>query len=151
MTSPTHEEARQAVPVPLGRPGSATVVLKKKEDEGEWAGTYLHDDKVSTMTLSGSGTSLTGTQDWKNGDRHGHNTITSCQVTGQTAKCDWRGTYEGDPDKSGERHGTVEMTLSGKTVSGRYNEDEPNFHWNVPAYPSAMHKGAVWPFTCTKK
>jgi hypothetical protein len=117
-----------------------------------WAGTYASKSSgaASTVTVSGSGGSLTATEHWKAGPRYGSNTWHNCKVSGNTAKCDWTGTYEGDPDKFGHRRGTLEARLSGNTISGAYYEDEPTFDWHVAPYPSAMHKGAVWPFTLTR-
>jgi hypothetical protein len=113
-----------------------------------WSGTYtrqLSDGGSVVINLSGNGDSLSGTEHWTTGKIHGTNTWTNCKVSGTTAKCDWTGTYEGDPDKSGTRKGTLEVTLSGDTIAGTYYEDEPSFSWKVTPYPSAMRKGAVWP------
>jgi hypothetical protein len=114
-----------------------------------WSGTYV--STASTMTVVGTARSLSATEQWKTGGRNGTNTWVNCQVKGNTAKCNWTGTYEGDPDKTAERHGTLEVTLSGNTITGTYYEDEPTFHWNVGAYPSAIHKGATWPINVQRK
>jgi hypothetical protein len=120
-----------------------------KQDLAEWTGTYTNS--VSSITLSGAGESLSGTEKWATGGRHGNNTLGNCKVTGTTARCAWQGTYQGDPDKTAQRRGSVELTLSGSTLSGRYEEDEPTFQWNVTPYPSGIRKGAIWPFTATRQ
>jgi hypothetical protein len=110
-----------------------------------FAGVYSNG--TSAVTISGSGTSLTAQEKWATGGRNGSNTWTNCRVSGNSAKCDWTGTYLGDPDKTADRRGTLTATLNGNTLTGSYTEAEPTFHWKVRPYPSAMHKGAVWPFT----
>ena len=133
------------------RQNETTIALKDKKDAAEWSGTYESPDKKSTITLSSSGETLTGSDQWVNGERYGNDTITDGTITGHTAKANWKGEYLGDPDKVGHRHGTLQMTLDGDTLSGEYDEDEPTFDWNVAPYESAMHKGAVWPFTYTRR
>jgi hypothetical protein len=93
---------------------------------------------------------LTAHEEWAAGGRNGANDWKNCKVEGTTAKCDWTGVYRGDPDKTGDRHGTLTATLSGNHITGSYYEEEPTFHWNVPSYPSAMHKGAVWPLDAVR-
>lgn len=114
-----------------------------------WAGTYTND--ASVLRISGGPQSLSAAEQWKTGGRFGINQWSNCHVTGNTAKCQWTGIYQGDPDKTANRHGTLEVTLSGDRLSGSYYEDEPSFAWKVSPYPSAMHKGAVWPINMKRQ
>ena len=115
-----------------------------------WAGTYKSD--TSVFSVRSDAGALTATEQWATGGRHGSTNWSACQVTGNTARCKWTGTYEGDPDKSATRSGTLEAKLIGDTISGQYSEDdEPRFTWHVAPYSSGMHKGAIWPFTATRK
>lgn len=113
-----------------------------------WSGTWKNVNGTSTLTVSGNGTALTASEIWNNGERHGQVTWKNCKVQGNNATCDWDGTYEGDPGKSGTRHGTLSVTVNGNALTGSYYEDTPNFV-NADGTPftgsSAMHKGAVWP------
>ena len=45
----------------------------------------------------------------------------------------------------------LEVELQGDTLTGTVHEEEPNFQWHVPPYPSAMHKGATWPINHTRQ
>ena len=114
-----------------------------------WAGTYANN--TSVLRVSGGQESLTATEQWKTSDRFGSNQWSNCHVSGNVAKCQWTGIYQGDPDKTANRHGTLEVTLNGDTLSGSYYEDEPSFSWKVSPYPSAMHKGAVWPINMKRQ
>lgn len=111
----------------------------------DFAGSYANPNGTSTLTVSGSGASVTAHEEWATGGRNGSNDWNSCQASGNTLKCNWTGQYRGDPDKTGDRSGTLTVTLDGNHLTGMYYEDEPVFHWNVDPYPSAMHKGAEWP------
>jgi len=119
-----------------------------KSPGGNWSGTFSTGgpENGETQVLSYSGTTLTASGHWKSGARYGSTAWHGCVLKENVAKCTWTGTYEGDPDKFGHRHGTLTATLSGDKISGEYYEDEPTFDWHVAPYPSAMHKGAVWPF-----
>jgi hypothetical protein len=114
-----------------------------------FAGTYTNA-AGSTITISGGDGSFTAHEDWVGGGRNGSNDWNNCQASGNTLKCNWTGEYRGDPDKTGDRSGTLTVTLDGNHLSGMYYEDEPVFHWNVAPYPSAMHKGAEWPIDQTR-
>lgn len=120
-----------------------------------WSGTYTNAAGTSTLTLSGSGTSLSATEQWRSGDRHGTGAWSNCKVNGNAASCDWTGTYEGDPAKSGTRHGTLSVTLDGNRLSGSSLEDTPDFREpsgkQFDSSYSSMHKGAVWSIDYTRK
>jgi hypothetical protein len=122
--------------------------------ECDFSGTYVNDVKTSTITISGGGSSLTVTEEWAAGGRSGTNHWSNCRATGNVVKCDWTGDYRGDPGKSGDRHGTLEVTFSGNTMTGTYLEDTPDFK-NPDGTPftgySAMRKGARWPINHTRK
>jgi hypothetical protein len=111
--------------------------------EVNFAGSYKAD--TSTLMISGSGSSLSATEEWHAGGRSGTNKWSNCKVTGNTAQCTWTGDYRDDPDKTADRSGTLTVTLNGDTLTGAYEEAEPKFHWRVSPYNSAMHKGAHWP------
>lgn len=119
--------------------------------DANFAGTYARADGTSTVTISGSGSSLTATEEWAAGGRNGTNNWSNCQVTGNTIKCKWTGVYRGDPDKTADRKGTVTGTLNGDKLTGTFYEDEPTFHWNVAPYPSAIHKGATFELNSIRK
>ncbi len=116
---------------------------------GDFAGSYTSSNGTSTLTISGGG-SFTAHEEWAAGGRNGSNDWKNCQANGNTLKCDWTGEYRGDPDKTGDRKGTLTVTIDGNHLTGSYYEDEPTFHWNVDPYPSAMHKGAEWPIDQTR-
>jgi hypothetical protein len=111
--------------------------------EANFAGSYKAD--TSTLIISGSGSSLSATEQWHSGGRSGTNKWSNCTVTGNTAQCTWTGDYRDDPDKTADRSGTLTVTLNGDTLTGAYEEAEPKFHWKVAPYASAMRKGANWP------
>ena len=96
--------------------------------------------------MSASFTSQGPENNWKNVGQW-----SDCKVNGNSAKCNWTCSYS-DNDKSGTRNGTLEVTLSGNTISGSYYEDTPSFTWKpgVDKY-TKMQKGAVWPFNMKRK
>jgi hypothetical protein len=116
--------------------------------EANWAGTYISDDKETTITITALGAnSISGSDKWAKGTGHGQNTWTGCTVTRNRLNCDWNGTYE-DDDKSVARHGTVEFTLVGNDLTSKYTEEEPEITWkgNTKPYESAIHDGAIWTY-----
>jgi len=120
-----------------------------KEQLVKWSGTYVNAAGTSTIIVTGDRGRLTAEENWKVGDRYGRNAWVGCTVQANTAKCKWTGTYEGDPAKSGTRSGTLTVTLDGNTLTGRYDEDTPNFK-RPDGKPfdssySSIHKGAEWP------
>jgi len=116
----------------------------KRPCEVNFDGRYTHPD--GPLEISGG----TASQTWASGGRKGKNNWSNCRVNGNSMTCKWTGTYEGDPDKTADRKGTVTAILNGASLDVTYNEDEPTFHWNVAPYPSAIHKGAVWRSTLTR-
>jgi hypothetical protein len=118
---------------------------RDRMSEAKWSGTYVSDDKTSTITISALGsTSLSGSDKWIIEKSHGADSWSGCTVTRNRANCDWGGTYEGDPDKSARRHGRLEATLLGDALTVTWFENEPKFTWRVSPYYSTMHEGAIW-------
>jgi hypothetical protein len=115
--------------------------------EGRWSQNLSSGSYASTISISGN--SLTSSFQYQNG----HSTGTgrwNCTVSGNTARGTWTESYN-DPDKSAQRRGTLQLTLSGDSITGQAIEDEPVFSWRTSPYSSAMRKGAVWPITLTRR
>jgi len=125
---------------------------KEEDDELDWNGTFT--DNYSKMTISGGGTSLSGSWTYEVGASKGTGTLINCKITGNKVTGKWSVQHE-DDTKTGARSGTFTATLSGNTLSGQFLEDTPTWSYK-PGYSAAnitssMHKGAVWPFTFTRK
>ncbi len=114
-----------------------------------WAGTYVNTDGSSTLTVNDRGGSVGGSEKWSRGGRNGTTTWNNCEFTsGNSIKCEWTGTYNGDPEKTGTRHGTLTAAVNGKKITGSYHEQAPSFT-GPDGKPftgyTAMVDGAVWP------
>jgi hypothetical protein len=80
-----------------------------------WAGTY-HNGANQTLTVNGSGESLTFTQNWTQpGSEQGSNEQGTCSLNGTTATCEVRGEYH-DGDKNIDYQSSVTLTLSGTAI-----------------------------------
>jgi hypothetical protein len=120
----------------------------------QWAGTYVNAEGGSTLTITGGGGSLGATEVWNHNGRNGTNAWKNCVVSVNSVKCDWTGTYEGDPEKTGTRHGTLTATVTGNDLTGSYFEEAPSFR-GPDGSPflgyTAMGVGAVWPMNYKRK
>jgi hypothetical protein len=137
------------------------VALKCDEPGGgeggdqDWSGTWTRSDSVETINIEGGSGSISATFQYQGGDFRGNGQWSNCQLTGSTVTCDFSATHD-DSTKSGSRKGTVEMTLSGNTMSGHYREGEnPKWSWKPGYGPhnvnSSMVEGAVFNVSYTRK
>jgi hypothetical protein len=72
-------------------------------------------------------------------------------VSANTAKCTYRGSYHDSDKDMVNRHGTLELTLSGDSIDCTTTEDGETPVWRVSPYDSAIHPGAVWHCTWHRK
>lgn len=125
---------------------------KEEDDEADWNGIFT--DTYSKMTLSGNGGSLSGSWTYEVGASKGTGTLMNCKIEGNKVTAKWVAQHE-DDTKTGTRSGTFTATLSGNTLSGQFLEDTPKWSYktgySANNITSSMHKGAVWPFTFTRK
>jgi hypothetical protein len=124
-------------------------------DDQDWSGTWTRSDGVETINITGGGASISATFQYQGGDFSGNGQWSNCRLTGSTVTCDFSANHD-DSTKSGERKGTVEMTLSGNTMSGRYLEGQnPKWSWKPGYGPhnvnSSMVEGAVFNVSYTRK
>ena len=130
------------------------VVLEKEQDEVDenWNGTFT--DAYSQMILTGNGGVLSGLWTYAVSDSKGTGSLTNCKIDGNTVTGNWKAQHE-DNTKTGTRSGTFAATLTGSTLSGQFVEDTPKWSYKTgysdATVSSSMHKGAVWPFTFTRK
>jgi len=112
-----------------------------------WNGTFSDGQNVFTITASGTG--LSGSSKWtapgETFEKHGSTgTFSDCTVNGNHAHCKTSpGTYH-DPDKSIATTGTVDLTLSGDTLTFVGTVTSATATWHVAPYTSAVHTGAVF-------
>lgn len=122
---------------------------------GKWAGTWVRNDGVETVTISGGSGGIQGAFSYEGVGYNGSGQWSNCRMTGNTANCKWSGSHN-DNTKSGGRSGTLKMALNGDTLSGEYEEGEnPNWSWKDGYGPhnvnSVMVKGAVFRVSYTRK
>lgn len=133
-----------------------TVFLDPKAKTANWVGTWIYDDKHGTVTLSGSGSSVSANATYAISDWKSISTISGCREAGDNKlACRYSGNYE-DPDKTVISAGKVELTLSGDQISSVWTEiGEPKISWKPgrPQYSisSAWHDGQVWRNTFYRK
>ena len=119
---------------------------------GRWSGNWASGTARIAVTQSGD----TLSYDWANDfgeapGAHYDKGHGECRVTGDTAKGTWTATYH-DADKDMlNRHGTTTLKISGDSIANTNIEDGETPVWRTGKYDSAMHPGAVFSGTWTRK
>lgn len=130
----------------------------KKNDEmsSGWAGTWVQDGNIATVTISGSAAFYTATFEYQVSDSKGTGgSWDNCKVNGNTMTGTWSINHT-DDTKSGKRSGTFSVTLGDGVISGSYTEtDDPDWKYK-PGFTkenvnSVMKKGATFSIHMTKK
>jgi hypothetical protein len=115
-----------------------------------WVGEWLQSG--GTVTIKGTETNFSAAYQYRRPPTKGVGSWESCEVNGNTAKCSAKEEYE-DEEKFASRHGTVQATLKGDTITGVFVESTPTFRWKPgsPPWNSSIREGQKWPFTLTRK
>jgi hypothetical protein len=114
-----------------------------------WSGTYKNAQ--TTLTLSGSGSALTGTLHWGQTGSTSDEKL-SCVANGNTAECNGTGTYD-DADKTISFTSKWALSLSGATLSRGERITSATYSWKHgdKGYEPAVHQGAEFPDTFTRQ